>query len=510
MGRMNIAEGSIMLAALSAGMIAGPDARAGERKGSGPNVIMISVDDWNMMLGGAFNCGMAVTPNLNKLMDRGLSFLNCCTAASFSTPSRTALMTGMAPWKSGCYENQPHLFNIPDRITIDELFRANGYRTYGAGKVYHHMPGYVNLEGFDEYYLWNEDHKKRGWKYGAWEGCKALEGTIPIGELGVAVYDQFDAHPLPDSLEPEMADTKTVDWAVDVLHRQHDRPFYMAIGLYSPHKPNYCPQRFFDMFPLSDIDISGFQKDSAYFRSGEVAEEIGAFYRGRIRRQHLDGVLTLKDGWKKAVQGYLACCSYADYQIGRILDALADSGYEENTIVVFWSDNGYHLGEKQLWAKHTMYHQTSNIPMIWAGPGIVQGKTHKNVVSLLDIFPTLIEMCGLPEPEDHMDGQSISGVLKGKSSGKGRTAVMANKTEGYSVISDRWHYNYYGKSGKEELFDAVNDPEELHNLSENASFDKILKKMRKFIPEAPAPPGADIGKGCRLVCEGETFRWVKK
>ena len=499
-----------IILAVSAACVADYNAEAGNSGKGRPNVIMISVDDWNVVLGGAFGNVQAVTPNLDRLMSNGVTFLNCRTAASFSTPSRTALMTGMAPWKSGCYENQPHLFNIPDRITIDELLQKNGYKTFGAGKVYHHMPGYVNLDGFDEYFLWNPEHKKKGWKYGAWEGTEALVAPIPIGELGKAVYDQFDVYALPDSLEKEMADTKTVDWAVDVIGRKHDAPFYLAVGLYSPHKPNYCPKKYFDMHPLEKTDLTEFQNDTAYFNSGNVPSDIAAYYRGRINRQHLNGIMTVEDGWKKAVQGYLACCSYADAQIGRILDALRKSEYADNTIVIFWSDNGYHLGEKQLWAKHTMYRQTSNVPMIWAGRNIDKNRTYDGIVSLLDIFPTLIDVCGLQDTDDVMDGISIRDILEGGNGNPGRYAVMANKADGFSVITREWHYNFYSKSGSEELFDAENDMYELHNLSENETYSEVLKQMRKLLPESPAEPGASPGSGCRLVCEGETFRWIKK
>ena len=473
-----------------------------------PNVLMISVDDCNVSLGGAFGCSQAVTPNLDRLMASGLSFTNCQTAASFSTPSRTALLTGMAPWNSGCYENQPHLFNIPDRTTLDELFKKNGYATFGGGKVYHHMPGYVNLDGFDEYYIWNPEHKKKGWPYQVWNDSKALPGPMPLGELGKAVYENFDVFALPDSVEQYMGDTMTAEWAAEVLGREHSDPFFLAVGLYAPHKANYCPQKYFDLHPLSEIDLSGFRLDEDYFQTDSVPDEVVKFYKGRINKQHVNGILTVEDGWKKAVQGYLACCSYADAQIGKVLSALANSPYADNTIVIFWSDNGYHLGEKQLWAKHTSYKQTTNVPMVWSGPGIRKDKVYRGMVSLMDIFPTLMDLCGLEGDSEPMDGQSISGILHTLKGDMQRSVVMALQTRGFCVLTRKWHYNYYTETGAEELFDRENDPIEYHNLAADPTYTTVIKRLKKSIPAHPAAPGASPNAGCKLVCEGESFHWI--
>ncbi len=492
--------------ALAASCFAPLTTMAAER----PNILLLYVDDWNDYLGSHFGKEV-LTPNLDKLMDRGVSFTNCHTAASFSTPSRTATLTGMAPWVSGCYENHPHAYNLPDRVTLDELLQANGYKTYGTGKVYHHMPGYLNVEGFDEYFHWLPELREKGWGYDNWnKKNKAFPGVAPVGEMGRAVYSNFDIFALDNSVEDEMADTKSANWAKSVLERKHDDPFFLAVGMYAPHKPNYVPQHYFDLYPLDQIQLpAGVMEDNEDMM--DMPEVIQRKYAGRQKNHHggegsTKGVTTVENGWKKAIQGYFAACSYADAQLGKVLDALEKSPYAKNTIVVFLSDNGYHLGEKRLWAKHTLWERGTNVPMIIAGGSAAKNKEYKGVVSLLDIFPTLIEECSL-ESKQPMDGVSLAGVLKNPKKLVDRYVITTNGCESFGVKNNEWHYNYHvireGVTG-EELYNAKEDLHEFNNLAQDPKYQSVLEQMRAQVPQNPVKPAVDRGE-LVLRFKGESY-----
>ncbi len=213
---------------------------------------------------------------------------------------------------------------------------------------------------------------------------------------------------------------------------------------------------------------------------------------------------------KQAVRGYLAALSYADAMVGRVLDALNEGPYAENTIVVLWSDNGYHLGEKGCWAKHTLWERTSNVPFIWAGPGIARGKTVDTTVSLLDTYPTLIELCDLPA-NDSNDGVSLASVLATPDTASDRTVLQSDHTS-FSLINTRWRYTRYS-NGEKELYDVADDPGEHHNLADRADHQTKIKSLMKLLPETAAPIGRSPGpepEDLRLTITGDTFEWVEK
>lgn len=467
------------------------------------NVIMLCVDDWNDMIH-AFGDNQAITPNVDKLCSKGVRFTNCHAAGTYCLPSRTALMTGIAPWNSGCYSDQPHHYNMPERKTIPMLFQENGYATYGGGKVYHHMPGYVDLKGYDEYFHWNPEQKKRGWGLFAWNDNPATPANIPASDFGRTVRTNWDICPIPNEVEKDMADTKMIDWAIEVLKKDLNKPLFLSAGLYAPHKPNFAPQKYYDLYPADEIKLPETKDDDI--------EDLPPFVQNMVARKSRHAhqkIIRVDNGWKRAVQGYLAAISYADAQLGRFLDALEESRYAENTIVVFWSDNGYHLGEKECWAKHTLWERTTNVPMIWAGLGTAKNKKYKGVVSLLDIYPTLAAMCNL-SGIDGYDGKDISKELINPDRIVDR-AVLTSKKKGdcFSVFTKDWHYLNYRFGVAEELYDANNDQHEWTNLASTPEYSKVVKELRSNLPESPAPP-AKGRESLELVCKGETFEWVER
>lgn len=467
------------------------------------NVIMLVVDDWNDMIS-AFGNQQVKTPNIDKLCDRGVRFTNNHTAATYCTPSRTALMTGVAPWNSGCYADHPHHYNMPERKTMPALFKENGYKVLGGGKVYHHMPGYVDLKGYDEYFHWNPEQKKKGWGVFAWRDNPATPEKLPTSDFGRKVYKNFDIAPIPNEVEKDMADTKVCDWAIEQLQKNHNEPFFLSVGLYSPHKPNFAPQKYYDLYPIEEVQIPEIKEGD----EKDLPVLVQKMIERKAKHTH-NKLIQVNDGWRKAVQGYMASVSYADAQIGRVLKALKNSPYADNTIIVFWSDNGYHLGEKKCWAKHTLWERTTNVPLVWAGPGIAKGEEYKGVTSLLDIYPTLVDKCQLKNAQK-LDGAVITEELHNPEDIKDRAVVTAGKKgDSFSVFTKDWHYinHQFGKG--EELYRVADDSHEWTNLANEEKWTEVKEQLASQLPKNPSKP-AVARKKLQLKFKGESFEWVKK
>ncbi len=212
---------------------------------------------------------------------------------------------------------------------------------------------------------------------------------------------------------------------------------------------------------------------------------------------------------KDAIHGYLACISYADAMLGRVLDALEASPYAENTIVVMWSDHGYHLGEKGDWGKHTLWERTSNVPFLWAGPGVAKGAKVDATVSLIDMYPTLVDMCGLPKPEQHLEGASLAAPLADPATAQDRDVFLPHMHPGeFAVMNRNWRYIRYGDDG-EELYDLKADPNEWDNLAGDPAFESEKAKLRGVAPGIFAEPIKDLNARKSLVIESDTFRWER-
>ena len=226
--------------------------------------------------------------------------------------------------------------------------------------------------------------------------------------------------------------------------------------------------------------------------------------RSRIHNK-LEGLNAVGD----AIHGYLACISYADAMMGRVLDALEASPYADNTVVVLWSDHGYHHGEKGDWGKHTLWERTSNVPFIWAGPGVAKGRKSDVTVSLIDMYPTLVDLCGLPKPRQKLEGQSLAKTLVDPASAEDRNVFLPHMNPGeYAVINRDWRYIRYGEDG-EELYDLQADPNEWHNLAASPEHAARKAELRSFAPATFAEPAQNLNARKDLVVDGETFRWEK-
>ena len=439
-----------------------------------PNVLFISVDDLNDWIEPLGGHPQARTPNLKRFASQGVNFTHNFCASPSCKPSRTALLTGMHTYHSGLYSNyQVWREVLPDAITLPKYFTSKGYWSAGAGKIFHGS----DPESWDDYY---PSKKKSMPDY--FRPKRRETVNMPYFEN---MYRDFDWSPIeiPDK---QTGDYKSVDWVVSQLNREHAQPFFLACGIYRPHVPWYVPQKYFDMFPLESVQLPRVLENDLD-DVGERAREIA--YRGGGYHEHV-----LKAGqWQKAVQGYLASIAFADAMVGKLLDTLQSSPHANNTIVILWSDHGWQLGEKEHWRKFSLWENVVqavlmiNVPKGTVGlpEGSKVGARCDRITSLMDIYPTLIQLCGLPQKEE-LDGHSLVPLLKNPEAEWTYPAITTYDFAEFSIRTENWRYIRY-IDDSEELYDHRVDPEEWTNLAYKPEYREIKEQMAKHIPKTQAP-----------------------
>lgn len=440
-----------------------------------PNVLFISLDDMNDWIEPLSGNSQSVTPSLEQFAETGVNFTKNYTASPGCNPSRSAMLTGLEPHSSGMYSNYQDWREVPalqSVQTIGQHFKANGYYTAGAGKIFHYDQ--VDSEGWDDYYpSINKPMPDDNFP-------AERPASMPPFKYS---YTMFDWGPL-EIEDEETGDFETVDYISKQLQKKHDKPFFLAAGIYRPHLPWYVPQKYFDMFPLDQIALPNVLDDDQS-DLGPVAKEI--IVRGGNYHQR---VVEAKQ-WKKAVQGYLASIAFADAMVGRLLDSLAESEYADNTIVVIWSDHGWQLGEKQHWRKFALWENVIRTVMMMRVPknveklpqGSAKGMATTNLTSLMDIYPTLVDLCNLPKRDD-FDGVSLVAMLADPQKPVPRPIITSYDYGSYSIRFENWHYIRYIDES-EELYDLDSDPEEWNNLADDERFSDIRKQLAKYFPAAP-------------------------
>ena len=447
-----------------------------------PNVIFVSVDDMNDWIGCLRGYPGVQTPNIDRLAKRGALFADTHCASPLCNPSRTALFTGMRPSTSGVYNNETYFRpNLPDAVTIPQYFKKHGYHVAGAGKVFHHVAGFNPPDQWDEFQLQEFDdpwYRRDEWY--PWNKKVPAPAGHPFNGLK-NFQGEFDWGVLPKS-EAAYGDMRAIEFGKAFLERKHDKPFFLCVGLWHPHIPMFSPQRFWDMYPDDKVRLPEI-RDNDLDDVPEEGKQMASFRREEHER-------IVKEGkWKEAIHAYLAAISFADRMVGMMLDALDASPYAKNTTLVFWSDNGWHLGEKQHWHKSTLWQRATHVPMIWAGHGVKSaGKTRPQPVNLLDIYPTLVEICGLA-PKADLEGTSIAPLLK-DAGRKWRPTVSTYLQGNHAVISERWRYIHY-KNGGEELYDRKADPNEFTNLAGDAKLAAVKQELAAYLPKTNAAPKPD-------------------
>ena len=469
-----------------------------------PNVIVFALDDLCDWVG-PLGYEQARTPNMDTLARSGTTFTNAHTAGTFCAPSRTAIFTGRHASTTGCYTTEVYFHDHPDLQPLQVTFQKGGYKTFGAGKLFHHPAGYVDLRGWDRFFVRSERQKREGWPLDSWSDETPIPRPYPnsIYNQGQKPANRFflEWGKVPNDREEDMADTIRTNWACDILRQEHDRPFFLAVGLYAPHFPNYAPEKYFDLYDVESI------KPPPY-KDGDLDDLPEKVKRAKTNRMRIHQRLVETDSVEHAIHGYLASVSYADAMLGRILRTLRESPYADNTIIVLWSDHGYHHGEKGDWGKHTLWERTSHVPLIWSGGGVSKGASVHATVSLIDMYPTFIQMCGLPAVEG-LDGTSLAGTLRDPSTARDRNVLLPYLDPGgYAVINQTWRYIHYS-DGTEELYNVKKDPHEWDNLASSSQHHVVKRELRAAAPDKFAPPGTPK-KTLRLVTEQEAFRWESK
>ena len=435
---------------------------------SRPNVLFIAVDDLNDWVGHLGGHPQARTPNIDRLARMGVSFTKAYCSAPLCNPSRVSLLTGIEPSKSGVYGNGERFRQkLPKALTLMQYFRIHGYTAKGGGKIFHgaNRPG--DLPSWDFYFkaslIKSKYRQPANLPTSAW---------APWGPL--------------DNEDSDMLDAKVVNWAISELEKTHDKPFFLACGFTKPHLPWHVPRKYFDLHPLDKIVLPktlNNDRDDLPAFGKKLAREVHDVSGPRNFAKHgEDHDMVLKyNQWYRAVQSYLATISFVDAHVGRLLKTLQNSEYADNTIVVLWGDHGWHLGEKQHWRKHALWETTTRTTLIVSVPGQFQkNRLSRRPVSLIDLYPTLVELCSLPA-RNGLDGQSIVPLLQNPKRKWDRPVLITYGQGNHAVRTERWRYIRYHDGG-EELYDHDSDPQEWTNLANLSRHSLVIERLRKSIP----------------------------
>ncbi len=451
-----------------------------------PDILFIAIDDLNDWVGPLDGHPQAKTPNMDRLAERGMVFANAHTTAPLCNPARTALMTGLSAATTGVYVNQPDWRTMDifrDIRTLPGHFQDAGYATHGAGKLFH-------------------SSTFNAWAYYGYNDTTAWDGYYP--SLDRQLPDEIRPHDIPANGNPHgvrfdwapiyaddraMGDGQVTAWSTQQLLTEIDGPRFDAVGIYRPHLPWYLPQKYFDLHPLDTVELPPVLEDDLDDVS-EIARMQGHTTPGGPMEVHQ---WALEAGvWKDGVQAYLASVSFADAMLGQVLDALEQSGRGDDTIIVMWSDHGWHLGEKARWRKHSLWRESTRVPLIVVAPGVTRPGSRSNTpVSLLDLYPTLTELAGLPTP-DHVEGLSLLPLLRDPSSTLERMGVVT--TFGYrnhAVSSGRYRYITYS-DGSEELYDIDTDPHEWSNRAADPALATVKAELTDWLPRHNEPDARTV------------------
>lgn len=477
----------------------GSAAAAGLLAAERPNVLFLGVDDWRDWVGCLGTNPQVKTPHLDRLAGQGMLFTNAHCAAPVCNPSRTALLTGLRPSTSGVYANG-HWWKpaLPDVVTLPRYFRQHGYYTAGGGKLFHHEPGFNDPGAWDEYFHWAEELRGNGWGGGYNSKLDALPGRTPLSDVHEHRAN-FDFGPV-DRPDADFPDYKVASWAAEFLSKPAKAPFFLAAGMFRPHICWYVPRKYFEMYPLNGIRLPEVKADDL----NDVPQAALRLPQVSIPDEH-QGVVK-KGRWKEAVQAYLASITFSDAMVGRILQALEQGPHKANTIVVLWSDHGYHLGEKSAWHKFTLWEESTRVPLMFTVPGVTKrGARCAWPVSLVDLYPTLVELCGLPV-KPGLDGQSLAPLLKNPARPWERPALITAGRGNHCVRTDRWRYIRYA-DGSEELYDHRTDPKAWNNLAADQRYDAVKRGMARWLPEKDQP---EVPSKRAYRFDAASYKWSKR
>lgn len=522
-------------AILVSGFVSAQSKNEISKKESSPNVLFIIIDDLNDALGFMGGHPQSYTPNIDRLARRGVTFSKAYTNCPLCNPSRVSLWTGIAPWVSNVYGNNGDGKTsfwrankiLGDAVTMQEHFRANDYNVYGTGKVFHQYQK-DNLPG-----VWTDHGNRIGFyptpgKGGEnnprcghpsmpapldkdlWLSCGPLSDVPNVPPDPIAGTPGYKGWTLGNGIpfryvnendRDLMPDELSANYIMDLLKKDHEKPFFAICGFFKPHEPLYAPKKYFDMFPIDEIVLPATIKNDLE-DVPEILWNVPDAYNSSWKHERFLRLIDAGgiDMWKRWIQAYLACCAFVDDQVGKILDALDSSQYAGNTIIVLTSDHGYNMGEKETLFKYTLWEESARVPLIISVPGMV--KQHAGdctkPVSLIDLYPTLTDLCNLsPEPNKYtnkrlLDGYSLKSLLTDPSGNNWlgpatAITVIANRDpaaplneQHISIRSERWRYTLCA-NGDEELYDHLYDPNEWTNLALKEEYKDVKNQHNKYV-----------------------------
>jgi len=436
-----------------------------------PHVLFIPVDDLNNWVGYTGANPQSKTPNFDRLAKMGVAFTNAHASSTICNPSRAAVWSGTRPSTTGCYDNRdtPWTRFVGPGLGLNAHFKKNGYYTAARGKTYHSSEGGIDKEDSDTIY------KKE------WNNYPKVEEDFPTKPHPLDGFTQ-DYKRIEKVDDKSDADYHTVDFCARQLDKavNRDQPIFLACGIIKPHLPWVVPQKYYDMYPKDEIVMPGGLADTKERQDDlddvpkpgiDLAKPDKEFKNVTKLNRELD-----------AIQSYLAAIAYADMNLGRLIDAYEKFPEKNNTIVVLWSDHGYHLGQKKHWKKQTLWEEASDVPFIWIVPGVTNaGGVSARPVDLQSIYPTLCDLVGLPIPE-HVDGDNIRPLLEDPMAEWDGVALTTMRYQNHAVRDERYRYiRYY--DGSEELYDHQYDPHEFVNRAKKSEYKPIKQRLRSHMPE---------------------------
>lgn len=434
------------------------------------NVLLIMADDLNNDME-CYGNSFVKTPHLDRLANSSIRFDRAYNQFPLCSPSRVSMLTGFRPDVTGVFDLQK-LFrdNIPEAITLPQLFKNNGYFSARVGKIFHYgVPGGIGTNGQDDSISWNKRVNPIG-------RDKAEESKLtiltPARGLGASL-----AYLIADGEDEEQTDGIVAKEAIQIMENNKDKPFFLAVGFYRPHCPYVAPKKYFDLYPLDKVSVVK-EDPSDWNDKPQIAKSTDPLNYG------LD-----ETKLREALRAYYASISFMDAQVGKVLDALERLKLKDNTVVVFCSDHGYNVGQHGQWMKQSLFENSARVPLIIALPGLTNGKSSLRTVELLDIYPTLAELCGL-KPPINIQGKSLLPLIKNPNEKWDKPAytqvqriINRDKPDqkiimGRSVRTERWRYNEWDEAKKGvELYDHQNDPGEFINLAVDARYASTVKEM---------------------------------
>lgn len=464
---------SIVFCLFSIGMVNGQSL-------SRKNVLFIAVDDLRPTLG-CYGDRIARTPNIDKLASDGIVFDRAYCQQAVCAPSRSSLLTGLRPDKIRVWGlNKPFRETVPEVITLPQFFKTHGYYSQGIGKIFHDPKKHQDPLSWSGKTIFTVTQSGKGHKYILPENLTGKKGTST---------ERLD---VPDSA---YIDGKVCNAALEVLNKLKDSIFFLAVGFRRPHLPFTAPDKYWRLY------------DKVSFDTPDTTRALHSPPIAFHKSQELRGYKDIPDGplptdlVRKLQQGYYASTSYIDAQVGKLLEELERLKLRDNTIVVLWSDHGYHLGDQGLWAKSTNFENAVRVPLIISAPGVKSTGAHAaGLVELVDLYPTLLELCGLPVP-NNLDGKSLVPMLNAPRSTVKSFALSqfvrpyeslfsdsAIKVMGYSLRTENYRYTEWRDFATHavvatELYDHKNDPEEKINIAGKTEPSR-LRGFQRILSEA--------------------------